>query len=210
MTTELAGHAHLWRPGSADRTLLLLHGTGGDEHDLVPLARLLDPEAGVLSPRGNVLEEGAPRFFRRHGPGRLDLDDLRHRAGELARFVEEASRRYAFAIPSTTAVGFSNGANVAVGLLFETPHALGDAVLLRAMLPYRPQTPPRLQGKRVLLLAGRRDPYSQPEATEALAAILREGGATVDVHYADAGHELVQADVETARAWLARGPEGRP
>lgn len=201
---EPMGHAHVWepRPGAA-RTLLLLHGTGGDERDLLPLARMLDPEANVLSPRGNVLENGAPRFFRRHGVGVLDVEDLRRRAGDLARFVEAAAARYGFDPASVTAVGFSNGANVAVGLLFEAPRALAGAVLLRAMLPYRPERPPDVAGKRVLVLAGRRDPYSQPDATEGLAGILREGGARVDVRYADAGHELTPEDVRAAREWLA-------
>ena len=201
---EALGHAHVWqpRPGAA-RTLLLLHGTGGDEHDLLPLARVLDPGANVLSPRGNVLENGAPRFFRRQGVGVLDVEDLRRRAGDLARFVEAAAARYGFDPASVTAVGFSNGANVAVGLLFEQPRVLAGAVLLRAMLPYRPERAPDVAGKRVLLLAGRRDPYSQPDATEGLAGILRGAGAHVDVRYADAGHELTPEDVAAAREWLA-------
>ena len=206
MTAQLSSHVHVWRPApGARRTLLLLHGTGGDEHDLLPLAGALDPAANVLSPRGNVLENGAPRFFARHGPGRLDVDDLRRRARDLAAFVDAAAARYGFPRDAVTAVGFSNGANVAAGMLFEAPQALRAAVLLRAMLPYRPPAPPRLEGRRVLLLAGRHDPYSQPEMTEGLAGILREGGARVDVHYAEAGHELTPTDVEMARRWLAEG-----
>ena len=198
-------HVHVWRPGapSAARTLLLLHGTGGDEHDLLPLARALDPGANVLSPRGNVLENGAPRFFRRHGVGMLDLDDLHRRTLELADFVRSAGARYAFPPDAVTALGFSNGANIAASMLFETPDALGSAILVRAMLPYRPKATPRVEGKRVLLLAGRRDPYSQPEVTEELAGILREGGARVDVRYAEAGHEMTPADVQAAKEWLA-------
>ena len=203
MSAPPLGHVHVWRPApGATRTLLLLHGTGGDERDLLPLARMLDPSAHVLSPRGNVLENGAPRFFRRHGPGLLDLEDLDRRTRDLAAFVEDAGRAYGFAPASVVAVGFSNGANVAAAMLFETPHALGDAVLVRAMLPYRPKAPPDVRGKRVLLLAGERDPYSRREVTEELAAVLREGGARVEARYADAGHEMTQADVDAARAWL--------
>lgn len=204
MTTQSLGYVHRWIPApGAQRTLLLLHGTGGDENDLLPLARALDPGASVLSPRGNVLENGAPRFFRRHGPGQLDLEDLDRRTHELADFVGSASKEYGFDVGSVTAVGFSNGANIAASLIFEAPGAIGDAILIRAMLPYRPKRPPQLAGKGVLLLAGRRDPYSQPDVTEELASILRQGGASVDVRYADAGHELTQADVDGARAWLA-------
>lgn len=202
MTSPGGDYVHLWHPGASARTLLLLHGTGGDEHDLVPLARALDPRASVLSPRGNVLENGAPRFFRRHAPGVLDLDDLRARTRDLAAFVRASATRHALSTSDITAVGYSNGANIAAGLLFEEPDAIGDAILIRAMLPYRPAGPPRVAGKRALLLAGERDPYSARAQTEALAGILREGGARVDVRYAPAGHELTPGDVEAARAWL--------
>lgn len=203
MAAQDLGHVHVWQPApGATRTFLLLHGTGGDERDLLPLARILDPHANVLSPRGNVLEHGAPRFFRRLAPGVLDLDDLRARTRELAAFVEGASRAYQFPLGGVTAVGFSNGANVAASLLFQAPEVLGEAILVRAMLPYRPEAPPRVEGKRVLLLAGERDPYSQPEATEALAGILRSGGASVTTHYAPGGHDLTPLDVEVARKWL--------
>lgn len=206
MTTRPLGYEHVWRPAGAKRTLLMLHGTGGDEHDLLPLATTLDPTANVLSPRGNVLENGAPRFFRRLAEGVLDLDDLRRRAKDLAAFVREASHAYGFPLDGVVAVGYSNGANVAVGMLFETPDVLGGAVLARAMLPYRPESPPKLAGKRALLLAGERDPYSQRPVTEALAGLLREGGARVDTSYAKAGHELTPEDVAGARQWLAGAP----
>jgi len=194
---------HVWKKGAGPRTLILLHGTGGDEHDLVPLAGMLDPQASVLSPRGKVMEGGAPRFFRRQAPGVLDLEDLHARTLELADWLREQAREKQFDIKRSVAVGFSNGANIAASLLFETPDALGDAILIRAMLPYAPKAPPRVAGKRVLLLAGERDPYSRRDVTEALAAILREGGADVAVHYAPAGHELTQRDVEVAKEWLA-------
>ena len=202
-----ADHVHVWQPGApgAARTLLLLHGTGGDERDLLPLAGVLDPGANVLSPRGNVLENGAPRFFRRHAPGVLDLDDLARRTRDLAAFVRDASRRHGFPLEGVTAVGFSNGANVAASLLFEEPDVLRDAILIRAMLPYRPKEPPRVAGKRVLLLAGERDPYSRRDVTEELASILRSGGAQVETHYAPAGHELVREDVDEALRWMQRG-----
>ena len=205
MTTATLSYEHVWRPGSegASRTLLLLHGTGGDEHDLVPLADALDPDANVLSPRGNVPENGMPRFFRRHGAGKLDLDDLRHRTQELAAFVRDAGSAYGFALDRVTAIGFSNGANIATSMLFETPNVLQEAILIRGMLPYRPDAPPQLRGKRVLLLAGENDPYSQRETTDALAHILDQGGARVTTHYAPAGHELTPLDVDVARGWLS-------
>lgn len=195
---------HAWRPQpGATRTLLMLHGTGGDENDLLPLATMLDPKANVLSPRGKVLENGAPRFFRRHGMGQLDLEDLALRTQELADWVRWASERYGFPVDGVCAVGFSNGANIAAAMLFERPEVLGSAVLIRAMLPYRPAHTPQAKGKRVLVLAGTHDPYSQRPVTEELASILRAGGADVTTRYARAGHELTQQDVEAAREWLA-------
>lgn len=204
MSDPLDLHVHRWLPTPrARRTLLLLHGTGGDENDLLPLAQAIAPDASLLSPRGNVLEQGMPRFFRRLAPGVFDLDDLDRRTRDLAAFVEAASREYSFPLESVTAVGFSNGANVAASLLFKTPRVLAGAVLVRAMLPYRPEAPPPVAGKRALVLAGTRDPYSSRESTEELASILRAGGASVDVRFAAAGHELTPEDVSAARSWLA-------
>ena len=195
---------HVWEPkAGATRTLLLLHGTGGDERDLLPLATMLDPAANVLSPRGKVLENGAPRFFRRHGVGQLDLEDLAERTQELADWVRDAAREHGLRPGSVCAVGFSNGANIAAALLFERPEVLGSAILIRAMLPYRPKATPAVAGKRVLLLAGTHDPYSQRAVTEELASILREGKAEVAAHYARAGHELTADDVRAAKEWLA-------
>lgn len=194
----------VWQPKpGAKRTLLMLHGTGGDEHDLLPLAKMLDPDANVLSPRGKVLENGAPRFFRRHGMGQLDLEDLAARTQELADWIRDESERSGFAIETVCTVGFSNGANIAAALLFERPEVISSAVLVRAMLPYRPPSPPRAKGRRVLILAGTHDPYSRQPVTEELEAILRGGGAEVTTHFARAGHELTAEDVRVAKGWLA-------
>lgn len=198
------GYQHRYVPGPAGArdTILALHGTGGDENDLLPLVHDIAPGANVLSPRGNVPENGMPRFFRRHGEGRLDIDDLRARAADLATFVDEAARAYGFDRARVRAIGYSNGANVALGMLFERPASLAGAVLMRAMLAYEPDPLPDLAGKRILLLAGERDPYSQRPVTEKLAALLARAGALVERHYARAGHELAQEDLEVARTWL--------
>lgn len=202
--TELAGFRHRWVPGpeGASRTLLLLHGTGGDENDLLPLGRQLAPDANLLSPRGKVLEHGMPRFFRRLAEGVLDVPDLKARAAELADFVAAASKEHGFEARQVVALGYSNGANVAIGMLYERPESLAGAVLMRAMSPYEPERVPDISGKRVLVLAGERDAYSRRDVTERLAATLRSGGAHVEARYAQAGHELAQADLAAARAWL--------
>jgi predicted esterase len=199
------GHHHVWiPPAHSAPTLLLLHGTGGDENDLLPLGRMLLPGAGLLSPRGNVLENGMPRFFRRLAEGVFDEADLRVRTAELAEFVGSAATAYGFDSSSVVAVGFSNGANIASSLLLLAPGTLRGAVLFRAMIPLRPPEPPSLAGVRVLLSEGARDPIVPRTEGEELAAMLRAGGADVTLEWQDAGHGLVDADISAARAWLAR------
>lgn len=197
---------HVFRPAanSGAPILLLLHGTGGNEHDLVPLADVLLPGAGILSPRGKVLERGMPRFFRRLAEGVFDIEDLKLRTAELADFITEAAARYAFSTRDVTAVGFSNGANIAGALLLLRPDALGAAVLFRAMVPLIPDTLPELPATPVLISNGKVDPLVSAEETEQLAALLRSAGADVAVSWQNSGHELTDRDVVTAREWLAR------
>ena len=203
MSHELLGYRHEFAPGTSGRTLLLLHGTGGDERDLLPLGRMLAPRDALLSPRGKVLENGMPRFFRRLAEGVLDVPDLLAKSHEMAGFVSAAAGTHGFDPARVVAVGYSNGANLAASMLWQRPEALSGAVLVRAMVPYEPGKVPDLSGKRVLVLAGRRDPYSGGAASETLAGFFRKGGAAVEVHVAEAGHEMAQADVDAARRWLA-------
>ena len=194
---------HRHEPGSGPATLLLLHGTGGDEHQLIELGRQLAPTAALLSPRGQVLEDGvAARFFARRGVGDLDLDDLRRRGDELAAWVGEACLAYERDPARVLALGYSNGANIAVELLFRHPGVLRGAALLRAMLPYRPQGPLELTGTDVLIAAGDSDPYSPAEQVAELAELLRAGGADVEVARQATGHGRVQGDLDALAAWL--------
>lgn len=198
---------HAWEPGSGERTLLLLHGTGGDENDLVPLGRQLAPDANLLSPRGQVSENGMPRFFRRLAPGRLDIPDLLNRTDALAGFLRSASERYGFDPAGVIALGFSNGANIATGLLFRHPGSLAGAALLRPMLPYDPPEELDLSGNRILVAAGGRDPMVAPGEPERLAEAFRRAGAEVDYRLEpEAGHGLTQADLEAAQTWLTEKP----
>jgi phospholipase/carboxylesterase len=197
---------HTFTPGAdpaakSERTLLLLHGTGGNEHDLVPLGRTLAPGANLLSPRGSVLENGMPRFFRRLAEGVFDEADLRRRAADLADFVAEAAERYGFDPARVTAVGYSNGANIASAVLLLRPGTLRGAVLFRAMVPLVPDPLPSTDA-RVLISNGRVDPIVPLAETERLASLLRAAGAGVDVLLQPAGHQLTQADLAAAQAWL--------
>ena len=193
---------HRYEPGSGPATLLLLHGTGGDEHQLVDLGRRLAPEAALLSPRGQVLEGGvAPRFFARRGVGDLDLEDLRRRGDELAAWVAEACAHYGRDPGRVIALGYSNGANIAVELLFRHGGTLRGAALLRPMLPYRPDEPLSLAGTEVLIASGDADPYSSPQQIEELAELLAAGGAEVQVSRQPVGHELTQGDLDALAAW---------
>ena len=195
---------HRFVPGVAaeSRTLLLLHGTGGNEDDLIPLGHALLPGAALRSPRGQVLERGMPRFFRRLSEGVFDEPDLRARTAELAEFVESAVPSYGIDGRRIIAVGFSNGANIAASLLLLRPRVLAGAVLFRAMVPLVPEARPDLHGTRVLIGSGRADPLVPVSDVERLAAMLEEGGAEVTMHWENAGHQLTQGDVDAARAWL--------
>ncbi len=195
---------HVWIPGRSTRTLLLLHGTGGDENDLLPIAPMLDPEANVLSPRGKVLEHGAPRFFKRLAMGVFDLDDLRLRTDELAGFVTNASAQYGFDANHVVAAGFSNGANIAAAMLLQRPESLSSAILFRAMVPFTPDPLPNLAGKSVFLSAGRTDTMIPGENTERLAALLSESGANVELQWSPGGHSLTPGDISAAKSWLAK------
>jgi phospholipase/carboxylesterase len=191
-------------PGSAASvpTLLLLHGTGGNESDLLGLGRELAPSANLLSPRGQVLEQGMPRFFRRLAMGVFDEDDLRRRAAELSAFVSSAAGHYGFDPSRVFAFGYSNGANIAAALLLLHPETLAGGVLLRPVLPLEPDRPPVLAHKPVLVMAGAQDPYSPRERVEALERQLADAGAAVDVRWREGGHGLEQEELETVRRWI--------
>ncbi|ACL60129.1 alpha/beta hydrolase [Methylobacterium nodulans] len=199
-----ASFIHRYEPAAApDRApLLLLHGTGGDETDLIPLGRALSPGAALLSPRGPVLENGMPRFFRRLAEGVFDEADLRRRAADLAGFVREARASYGLAAP--VAVGFSNGANIAAAVLLLHPEVLAGAVLLRAMVPLAEPPAADLGGKPVLILSGRSDPIVPAANAARLAGMLAEAGSSVTHEVLPGGHGLMQADLVRAQAWLAR------
>jgi phospholipase/carboxylesterase len=200
--------AHRFVPGKSSRTLLLLHGTGGNETELIPLGRALDPEAALLSPRGKVLENGMPRFFRRLAEGVFDQEDLVRRTHELADFIERAAVHYAFAPDKIVAAGFSNGANIAVSLLLLRPETLRAAVLFRAMVPLVPEKLPDLAQVDVWIGAGNQDPLIPPSETWRLVELLRNTRARVTPSFANAGHGLTDSDVETARLWLTELANG--
>jgi phospholipase/carboxylesterase len=197
------GFAHRFYPSESDATLLLLHGTGGSEDDLVSLGRELAPGAAILSPRGKVSEYGAARFFRRLAEGVFDHEDLVFRTHELADFIQSASEEYDFDLSKLVAVGFSNGANIAASLMLLHPELLRAAVLFRAMVPFEPEETPDLSGMPVFLAAGRRDQMIPPQNTERLAEILREAGADLDLQWRDTGHGLTYEEVAEAKEWLA-------
>jgi len=197
---------HVFIPGKSRRTLLLLHGTGGNEHDLLSLGRNLDPEASLLSPRGKILENGLPRFFRRLAEGVFDEEDLIHRSNELADFIAETVTSYSLDSGRIYAVGYSNGANIAASLLLLRPGVLTGAALLRAMVPLTPEVLPKLNGISVLMLSGRYDPVVPEENARRLAALLTDAGATVSLHFENAAHQLTENTLEAVRGWLDAQP----
>jgi predicted esterase len=193
---------HEFVPGNSKRTLLLLHGTGGNERDLIPLGRELDPDASLLSPRGKILENGMPRFFRRLAEGVFDLEDLKTRTNELADFVASAARHYKLAADEIVAVGYSNGANIAASMVLLRPEILHAAILFRAMVPLVPGNLPDLSSVRVWIGAGDQDPIIPASEAQRLVELLRRAGANVTIRFFNAGHGLTNSEMEIAREWL--------
>ncbi len=207
ITGRIAGHTYAYAEGADTQAppLLLLHGTGGTEHDLVPLAQRLSPGSTLLSPRGNVDENGASRFFRRIAEGVFDLDDVRTRTAALAAFIEAACAHHQLVPGDLIALGFSNGANIAATLLQLQPASLGGGILLRTMVVIDEPAPAgSLSDKRVLIASGDHDPLVTPDHPPRLAAHLRAGGADVTLHTSAAGHGLVAPDLEAAQRFLQR------
>jgi phospholipase/carboxylesterase len=181
-------------------TFLLLHGTGGNEEDLIPVARKISSEAAILSPRGKILEDGiAARFFRRLAEGVFDLEDLKFRTNELANFVNNASKTYGFDLQHVIALGYSNGANIASSMLLLRPEVLSAAILFRAMVPFVPNTLPDLSNKYIFMSSGLYDPIIPKQEAERLFSLFKNGGAKVSISWQNSGHELVMEDVKKAK-----------
>ena len=186
--------------GKSVPTFLLLHGTGGNEEDLIPVAREISSEAAILSPRGKILEDGiAARFFRRLAEGVFDLEDLKFRTNELANFVNNASKTYGFDLQHAIALGYSNGANIASSMLLLRPEVLSAAILFRAMVPFVPNTLPDLSNKYIFMSSGLYDPIIPKQEAERLFSLFKNGGAKVSISWQNSGHELVMEDVKKAK-----------
>ncbi|AKO92156.1 alpha/beta hydrolase [Priestia filamentosa] len=197
---------HIFNKGkdSTKPTLLLLHGTGGNELDLLPIAGRIDDEASVLSVRGNVLENGMPRFFRRLAEGVFDEEDLIFRTKELNEFLDEAAEKYSFDRDNIVAIGYSNGANIAASLLFHYQNALKSAILHHPMVPRKGIDLPDLSGKFVFIAAGTNDPICSPMESNELQSLLEKANAHVELHWENKGHQLTIEEVEAASQWYQK------
>jgi phospholipase/carboxylesterase/glyoxalase family protein len=205
MNVDSFAHQYVPAPSGGDAvTFLMLHGTGGTEHDLLHVGPLLDEGAGMLAPRGEVLENGMPRFFRRIAEGVFDPDDLHARTIELADWVRVAAQAYGFDRRRIVAVGYSNGANMAASLLLLEPHLLAGAVLFRPMVPLEPERMPHLKGVAVFVAAGRADRTMAAQQPESLVMLLHRAGADVALHWDNAGHVVDPREYGAARDWLRR------
>lgn len=197
---------HIFQRGTDETkpTLLLLHGTGGTESDLLPLADRIDHTASILSVRGNVLENGMPRFFRRLAEGIFDEEDLVYRTKELHEFLGEAALKYGFDRNHVVAVGYSNGANIAGSLLFHYEDALQGAILHHPMVPRKGVELPDLKGKSVFIAAGTNDPICSPMESRELQSILEKANADVKLHWESYGHQLTLSEVDAAAEWYRK------
>lgn len=185
-------------------TLFMLHGTGGTEMDLLPIAERISPGSSVLSVRGNVLENGMPRFFKRLSEGVFDEEDLKYRTEELRDFLDEAAHKYGFDRHNVLAIGYSNGANIAGSLLFHYENVLAGAILLHPMVPIRDIQLPEMPNLPVFIGAGRNDPICPPEETEELAELLADKNADVTLHWENYGHQLTYAEIDAAANWFRK------
>ena len=183
-------------------TLVLLHGTGGNEEDLIFLGKEIEPNAAILSPRGKVLENGMPRFFRRLAEGVFDIEDLKFRTNELADFIQNCSLHYKFDLTKTIAVGFSNGANIAASILLLRPDVIQGAILFRAMVPLIPNSLPDLSNKKILLTAGLHDPIVSKSETENLYRLFQKTNANIMLKWQYSSHNLIQDDLIVAKEWI--------
>jgi phospholipase/carboxylesterase len=200
---------HVFERGTSERTVLALHGTGGNEHDLIPVAKMVAPPANILSPRGNISENGALRFFKRLAEGVFDIEDLKLRTHELADFVREAATEYEFDPSNVYALGFSNGANIASSLLLLRPEVLAGGAILRGMVPLdmdkgELEQLPDLTGKKIFLANGTRDPVVPLDNAKKLAEMYKQAGATVTHEVNPASHGLIQSDLQTMQRWFSQ------
>lgn len=195
---------HIFHKGTNPElpTLLLLHGTGGTETDLIPLAEMVSPGSNILGVRGNISEQGMPRFFRRLAAGVFDIEDLIFRTKELNEFVDEAAKMYQFDRSNVVAIGYSNGANIAASLLFHYADALKGAILHHPMVPLRDKELPQLSGVPVFIAAGKNDPMCPPQESEELQQLLEGAGADVQLHWENNGHQLSRTEVVAAASWF--------
>jgi predicted esterase len=204
--TEDLGFVHRFVPAedsASGETLIVLHGTGGNENDLVGIGQAIAPGAAILSPRGKVLENGAPRFFKRLAEGVFDPKEVRSRAEELARFIRAAIMKYGLDATRIYALGYSNGANIASTVMFIQPDLLQGAVLFRPMLVYEPEEQGDLSGASVFISAGRMDPIVPVKSVERLVELFESAHAEVTLKWQSAGHNLVPSEVREASDWLA-------
>ncbi|QKS70543.1 alpha/beta hydrolase [Paenalkalicoccus suaedae] len=190
---------HIFKKGTSDHTLLLLHGTGGNEEDLLPIAQMIDPDANVIGVRGNVDENGMNRFFRRLAEGVFDEEDLIFRTKELHEFIDEAASEHGFDRSNMTAIGYSNGANIAGSLLYHYERPFKHAILLHPMVPRRGLDLPDMSGLPVFIGAGSNDPICPPEETKELHEHLKGAGAPVELYWANMGHQLTRDEIDEAR-----------
>ena len=196
------GFIYNYIPGSRENVLFLLHGTGGNEDDLLTVGQMLDRRASIISPRGKVLENGMPRFFRRISPGVFDIEDLKFRVNELGEFIDLVCKKHSFRSKSLVVVGYSNGANIAVSLVLLKPTSLKRLILFRAMLPLVPDRIPDLNGTSVFISGGKYDEMISVKNTLELKSIFQKSGASIEMNWEESTHALTSDEVSKAREWL--------
>jgi phospholipase/carboxylesterase len=192
---------HVYEQGSNGKTLIMLHGTGGDEYDLIPLAKHIDPHANILSIRGNVQEYGMPRFFKRLAMGVFDMESLSEETENLYNFIHESAINYGFELSLATVIGYSNGANIAASILLTYDAVFGKAILFRPMVPRRDQDITNLNQVRIVMYAGKHDQTVPEYDPDTLKGFFETRHAMVDLVWLNEGHQLTRDELEQAKTW---------
>lgn len=195
---------HVYEQGSNGKTLIMLHGTGGDEYDLIPLAKHIDPQANILSIRGNVQEYGMPRFFKRLAMGVFDMESLAEETENLYHFMKESAINYGFDLSSSTMIGYSNGANIASSVMLTYDHPCGSAILFRPMVPRKDQEINHLSDMKICIFSGKKDQTVHHEDPVILKDLFDQRGAQVDLFWLDEGHQLTREELEHAKNWYQK------
>ena len=192
---------HIFEKGKSDDTIIALHGTGGHERDLIPFVKMMNPDANILSIRGNIQEHGMNRYFKRIKPGVFDLESLRHETENLYDFIKSSVEKYQLKSDKIQVFGYSNGANIAINLMFTFENIFSDAILFHPMIPQKEINIKHLNKTKVFICAGKNDPIISIKESNDLIHIFQKLEAVLSVYWSESGHTISNKSFQEAINW---------